>query len=70
MAEGVDSSEDESWGSIMSGLVRVGEGAPIGTWGLEGTGIFNDYNALALYGEYCLCMLGSAAMREMAVARG
>ena len=64
MVEGVGSSEDESWGSIMSGLVRVGEGAPIGTWGLEGTGIFNDYNALASEGEYCSCMLGSAAMRN------
>ena len=47
----------------MSGLVRVGEGAPIGTLGLEGTSIFNDYNALASQGEYCSCMLRSAAMR-------
>ena len=45
--EGAESSEDESWGSIMSGLVRVGERAAIGTCGLERTCILNGYSALA-----------------------
>ena len=48
----------------MSGLVRVGEGAPIGTRGLEEPGIFSSYNALASHGEYSSCMLRSAAMRN------
>lgn len=42
--EGDDSVEGDLGGSTMSGLVRVGEGSPIGIWILGRTCIFNGYS--------------------------